>query len=412
MQVRSILDTINVAFSRAIENIIFIDENTDGLKIISDFLKINHNSDVSIESISIAQLENYLLIENDPEQKILKLVDRAEKNLISGKFDLALQDFKNAYAKKSRYQNTEIFSSELDEIINKVGFEIYLEKLINSFDNKKIRDNYKTSIDYKKIEEFSIKNNFYDEIILFNLIRHESDLQVINQFFNKEDQYLQIDILNDIKTTESKYYQQCINSLDLYYERLDNLDFHNLQQEDTILKSLKISLDNAQAFMADGLGSVDNQLKEKAETYEKQTIQAISKIGDFYFENKKYLTAIKVYKILNDEQRINTLASGKILEIYNLQKDFIKSSEYFEKLLKNKDLKEILNNDIHLINNAVIGARQTANFKLLQNIQDNKLTHDYLNDVKNLIKLNNAINNKKVTLTQSELKTFDRLLKN
>ena len=412
LQVRSILDTINVAFSRAIENIIFIDENTDGLEIISDFLKINHNSDVSIESISIAQLENYLLIENDPEQKILKLVDRAEKNLISGKFDLALQDFKNAYAKKSRYQNTEIFSSELDEIINRVGFEIYLEKLINSFDNKKIRDNYKTSIDYKKIEEFSIKNNFYDEIILFNLIRHESDLQVINQFFNKEDQYLQIDILNDIKTTESKYYQQCINSLDLYYERLDNLDFHNLQQEDAILKSLKISLDNAQAFMADGLGSVDNQLKEKAETYEKQTIQAISKIGDFYFENKKYLTAIKVYKILNDEQRINTLASGKILEIYNLQKDFIKSSEYFEKLLKNKDLKEILNNDIHLINNAVIGARQTANFKLLQNIQDNKLTHDYLNDVKNLIKLNNAINNKKVTLTQSELKTFDRLLKN
>ena len=51
------------------------------------------------------------------------------------------------------------------------------------------------------------------------------------------------------------------------------------------------------------------------------------------------------------------------------------------------------------------------NFKLLQKIQDNKFTHDNLNDVKNLLKLNKAINNKKVKLTQTELKAFDSLLK-
>ena len=41
----------------------------------------------------------------------------------------------------------------------------------------------------------------------------------------------------------------------------------------------------------------------------------------------------------------------------------------------------------------------------------NKFTHDNLNDVKNLLKLNKAINNKKVKLTQTELKAFDSLLK-
>ena len=67
-------------------------------------------------------------------------------------------------------------------------------------------------------------------------------------------------------------------------------------------------------------------------------------------------------------------------------------------LLKDNELVKILNKDTHLINNAVIGARQTANFKLLQKIQDNKFTHDNLNEVKNLLKLNKAINNKKVKL--------------
>lgn len=411
LQIRSILDTINVAFSRAIENIIFIDENPDGLETIKEFLKINHTSEVTIESISIDELENYLLVENDPEQKILKLLDRSKKNLISGKFDLALQDFKNAYAKKSRYQNTQIFSSELDDEMNKIGFEIYLEKLITSFENKKIRENYKATVDFKKIEEFSHKKNFSEEILLFHLIRHESELNVIEQFFNNEKRYLQIEILNDIKDFSDKYYQQCINSLNLYYQRLENLEFHNLEQEENVVDSLNLSLRNAEAYEIETTGLVDNQLKEKAKTYINQTIQAISRIGDFYFDNKNYSYAIKVYEILNDKQKINTLVSGKILEIYNIQKNFIKSSEYFEKLLKNKDLVKILNNDINLINNAVIGARETANFNLLQKIQDNSFTHDNLSDIKNLLKLNNAINNKKVKLTQTELKTFERLLK-
>ena len=79
--------------------------------------------------------------------------------------------------------------------------------------------------------------------------------------------------------------------------------------------------------------------------------------------------------------------------------------------MKDKSLVEILNKDINLINNAVFGARQTANFKLLQKIQDNKFSHNNISDIKNLLKLNNAIKNKKVRLTQAELKMFDRLLK-
>jgi len=405
LQVRSILDTINVAFSRAIENIIFIDENPDGFKIIKEFLEINHTSKVSIEPISLLELENYLLVEKDPEQKILKLIERSKKNLVSGKSDLALQDFKNAYAKKNRYKNTEIFSSELDELINEVGYEIYLEKLITSFENKNVRENYKDTLDFKKVEEFSNSNSFFEEIILFHLIRHESQIKVIEQFFNNENLSLQIDILDDIENSSSKDYQECIVSLDLYYERLSNVDFHFIEDEENVIKSLKLSKDNAVGHLTSG------KLKDKGEIYQDQTIKAISKIGDFYFENKNYSSAIKVYEILSERERIDNLIAGKILEIYNLQKDFIKSSKYFEMLLKDKELVKILNKDTHLINNAVIGARQTANFKLLQKIQDNKFTHDNLNDVKNLLKLNKAINNKKVKLTQTELKAFDSLLK-
>ena len=410
LQIRSILDTINVAFSRAVENIVFIDENPYGLKIIKEFLQINHTSPINIEPISVVELENYLLVENDPEQKILKLIERSEKNLISGKSDLAIQDFKNAYAKRSRYQNTEIFSSELDELINKVGYEIYLEKLINSFENKKTRENYKNSVDFRKIEEFSDSKSFFEEVILFHLIRYKSEIKVLEKFFNNEKQNLQIDILKNIESKSSKYYQQCITSLDLYYERLNNLEFHFLENEENVIESLKLSLKNAEVYIAEKTGDIGN-LNEKADVYKKQTIQAITKIGNYYFQDRKYSSALKVYEVLSDKDSINSLVSGKILEIYNLQKNFIKSSEYFEKLLKDKSLVEILNKDINLINNAVFGARQTANFKLLQKIQDNKFSHDNISDIKNLLKLNNAIKNKKVRLTQAELKMFDRLLK-
>ena len=183
------------------------------------------------------------------------------------------------------------------------------------------------------------------------------------------------------------------------------MDFHFIEDEENVIKSLKLSKDNAEGHLTSG------KLKDKGEIYQDQTIKAISKIGDFYFENKNYSSAIKVYEILSERERIDNLVAGKILEIYNLQKDFIKSSKYFEMLLKDNELVKILNKDTHLINNAVIGARQTANFKLLQKIQDNKFTHDNLNEVKNLLKLNKAINNKKVKLTQTELKAFDQLLK-
>ena len=242
-------------------------------------------------------------------------------------------------------------------------------------------------------------------MFLFHLIRHKSDIQVIEQFFNNEKLSLQIDILKKIDKSSSKDYQACVVSLDLYYERLSNVDFHFIELEENVIKSLDLSLFNAEAYIT------NKYLEDKGETYQKQTIEAISKIGDFYFENKNYSSAIKVYEILSERQRIDNLVAGKILEIYNLQKDFIKSSKYFEMLLKDNELVKILNKDTHLINNAVIGARQTANFKLLQKIQDNKFTHDNLNEVKNLLKLNKAINNKKVKLTQSELKTFNQLLK-
>lgn len=440
------INSFYVALSRSKDKVIFIEEqqNSNSYELINNFFNLDKNEEnkVEINNINFETLKIYFDEEDLLDQKFKSFISDCKNYIDTDQVQLAQARFESIEEIIIELENTSDDNELFSEDYKKIGYTLFLKILIKKLSDKNIRKNIKETTEYKKLLDFVDDERVVDAILNFNILRHEPTADELEKCvgLNIEIQRENLEIIKMFDKKHgseytSRFYEDCINSLQIFYERLNPSKlsltlFNKVFIKETIerIKYARKLLDEYKLFEASGLESTKDEFDFKHESYRGLIHESICTYGDFLFENEKWNEASQFYETLLpfESQQIyqNQLESRKNLNIYKKRLVCLENSNNKEKyddiiaiyemeIKDNTELIKDINTNPDLMIEVVNAARSNANFEFLKGVEKSFNFKGKLNnEIKDLVNLYNTSNSVKASLNEKEIKTINNILKN
>jgi hypothetical protein len=442
------INSFYVSLSRSKDKVIFIEEleNKNPFKVISSFFDENNkkNNSININEINFETLQVYFDEEDFLEKKFHNFLSECKNYLDSEDLELALNRFESIEEIIKEIKNTrddvEIFTDGCE----KIGYSLFLKILIKKLDDKKIRNNYRATKEYKKLKNFADSLNLIDSIINFHILRYKPLKSELEKCFNSNIE-LQLESLQVIKQYDknneseivSSFYDSCVSSITIFYERLKpnfkdiNLKSFNNQFIKETLERISYARDiliGYEVYEAGGLTSLTIDFPFEYKNYRENIYNSLVEYGDFLYENSNWSEASAFYESLEPYESkqlyLKNKSTDSSLNIYSKRMKALENSRnkdkfdviisLFEKEIKSdKELIKEVNTNPELITEVINAARSKANFEFLQDVKKGfSLKGPLKKEVDELVDIYNLSNSMKSTLNKEERSVINNLLKN
>lgn len=441
-----LINSFYVALSRSKDKVFFIEElkNNDSLQIISTFFDENNNKSdpIDINEISYETLNVYFDDEDLIAQKFKTFISDCKNYLDSDNLELAQNRFESIEEIFKEIQNTRDDQEDFRDDYENIGYSLCLKSLISKLDDKKNRNNYRATKEYKKLENFVDDLALVDSIIEFHILRYKPLKNELEKCL-KSNIELQLENLQAIKLYEksiesefvSNFYDECVNSIRRFYERLSP-NFKDIDLKSFDSKFIKETIERIsyarkilieyEVYESGGLTSSTIKFPFEYRNYRENIYNSLVECGDYLYENNKWTEASEFYESLEPYESKQLYLKDKLADsssnIYKKRMKAIENSKHkdkfdriidlFEKEFKSDtELIKEVNTNPELIFEVINAARSKANFEFLQDVKKGfNLKGPLKNEIDELLSIYNLSSSIKSTLNKKEIDTIKKNL--